>query len=274
MKLIVGLVAMAQIVRYVQYAGLVLEHSTERYLLDDSREVRVMTALMQGSEATGFDRVYSQRERGFYLPSQAARIARVPRRLLRAWHRGGLVQPILYVVDEEGVSHTGYDFDSLLYLRLLRSLREHGITLERAARALKHLVDRFGPPSSRWADARIFADGRDVYVQDADEWGTTVASIGGQRIAEELFGEDFARMRERLDAVLVPSEFLSSVTIDPAIRSGQPVVRGTTLPTSVLYNLHKRGLSPSQILGYYPSLTEDQIQRAVAYEAELDAEAA
>ena len=212
--------------------------------------------------------------RGFYTPAQAARIARIPRRRLAAWRRAGIIMPTVHVTDLDGREEDGYDFDALVYLRLLRMLREQRVPLERAVRAVRHLRDRFGPPGPDWASARIFIQGDDVFVEAPDAWEVTEATRGGQRVADVLFGPEFARLRERADALLVPDEYAVTVAIDPDVRSGLPVVRGTTLETAVIYRLHQRGLTPPQIRDYYPHLTPSQINGAIAYERFLDAEVA
>ena len=207
---------------------------------------------------------------GFYTASEAARIARVPRARLRAWRREGVIHPSLCTADEEGNTQIGYTFEDLAYLRLLRLLRDRGISLERAVRALQHLRERFGPPGAGWATARIWVQGRDVFVEGADTWEITTATRGGQQAAQSLLGEDFAAMRERADALLVPREYHASVEIDPGVRSGQPVVRHTSIPTAVIHRLHQRGLDTRRIREAYPHLSPAQIKGALAFEHFLD----
>ena len=212
--------------------------------------------------------------RGFYTPTEAARIARVPRLRLAAWRRQGIVIPTVHVTDLEGKDEDGYDFDALVYLRLLRMLRDRGISLEKSVKAVQHLRYRFGPPGPAWGSARIFVGGGEVSADAEDSWEVTQATGGGQRVADSLFGEEFARLCERADALLVPDQFQAMVMIDPDVRSGLPVLRGTTLETAVIYRLSQRGLTPRQIREYYPHLTPAQIKGALAFERFLDAEAA
>lgn len=211
---------------------------------------------------------------GFYTPAEAARLARVPGHRLAAWRREGIVFPTIHTIDIDGRESVGYSFESLVYLRLLRMLRGESVPLFKAVQTVKHLRDRLGPPSAQWDQARIFAQGGDVFVEFKDDWDVTSATRGGQRAAEMLFGEEFARFRDRADALLVPWRFQPTVEIDPEIRSGHPVVRGTTLRTSVLYALRQRRQSPRNIQTAYPHLTLSQIRGALAFEGFLDAEAA
>jgi uncharacterized protein (DUF433 family) len=207
---------------------------------------------------------------GFYSAHQAARIARVPLQRLHAWRREGIIVPDIEVTTEGGTREVGYSFEALVYLRLLRMLREHDVPLVKAVTALKHLQERFGSDVSRWGQARIFMHGTEIIVHRQDEWQDTAASRRGQKVAAELFGEEFARLRERADALLIPRRFLNVVEIDPEARSGQPIVRDTTLPTALLHRLHQQGFKLNQIREAYPHLTASQIRGALAYERFLD----
>src|SRR4051812_28039111 len=107
---------------------------------------------------------------GFYLPAEAARIARVPRSRLAAWQHEGIIAPRLKIQVADEPAEWGYTFSEVIYLRLLRMLRDHSIPLESAVKAVQHLEARYGPPSPDWSDVRIFTQGRDVYVYGKDEW--------------------------------------------------------------------------------------------------------
>ena len=61
---------------------------------------------------------------GFYTPAEAARLARVPLHRLTAWKRESILFPTLHVEDADGMHADGYTFDAVVYLRLLRVLRE------------------------------------------------------------------------------------------------------------------------------------------------------
>ncbi len=212
---------------------------------------------------------------GFYTSSEAARIARVPRHRLYAWHHLGIVAPNLQIIDFAGKETTGYTFEGMVYLRIVRMLRDR-VSLEQAVKAAQHLRERFGAPGPAWADARIYLALGEVFVLSRhDDWATTVGTRFGQKVSEEiLFGEDFEHLRDRADALLVPQRFQPFVEIDPQTRSGHPVVRKTTIPTALLHKLRLRGYSYARLHEEYPGLALDQIKGAVAYERFLDAEAA
>lgn len=64
-------------------------------------------------------------------------------------------------------------------------------------------------------------------------------------------------------------ELLKRVTVDPAVCTGKPCIRGTRIYIAVILDALAEGLTPEQIIDHYPSLTPDDIKAAVAYAAEL-----
>jgi len=214
-----------------------------------------------------------QRDGAFYTPSQAARLARVPRQRVDAWRREGIIPKTVLAVELDGIEEEGYSFESVVFLRVLRMLRDY-VPLEKAVLAIQRLVDRFGPPGPAWADARIFRGGRDVFVISSDEWGVTEATRGQKAAHELLFAEDFEQLRERADALLVPKKFQQHIEIDPQVKSGEPTVGGTTIRSIVLYRLRQKGYKPRQIQREYPALTLRQVKAAIDFERFLEYEAA
>jgi uncharacterized protein (DUF433 family) len=72
------------------------------------------------------------------------------------------------------------------------------------------------------------------------------------------------------DALLVLREFRPYVQVDPALRSGHPVVLGTTFPTAVLHAMWQRGESLRAIRPAYPHRLLAQIKGALSFERFLD----
>ena len=160
---------------------------------------------------------------------------------------------------------------------MIRALREQRTDFKSASVALHHLYDRLGPPSSGWADARVYFHGNRIYAEQQDEWDVTAATQGGQKVETQVFGNLFEELRlrdlEEGASVIVPPEFRKYVEIDPDVMSGEPVVRGTRIPTAVLAALKRTGKSVAQLAKMYGSVSTRTIQRALAYEQYLDASA-
>jgi uncharacterized protein (DUF433 family) len=216
---------------------------------------------------------------GFYSPQSAARLARIPRQRLDAWHREGIVYPKVIVQDQDK-EEAGYSFETLIYLRLLRILRDDKISLVKAVQTVKSIRDRFGEPGPNWAEVRIFRQAGHVMLYRKDKWEVTIGSSAGppvgrgQRVFPELLiGDEFARMKDRMDALLVPNRYLRHIEVDPSARNGMPIIRGTTITTGLVHALRKQGWQQDAIRDSYPFLSPTQIRAAINYETFLDTEA-
>lgn len=59
------------------------------------------------------------------------------------------------------------------------------------------------------------------------------------------------------------------VTVDPAVCHGQACIKGTRIMVSIVLDNLAAGLTSDEILRSYPSLSQEAIQAAIAYAAEL-----
>ena len=62
---------------------------------------------------------------------------------------------------------------------------------------------------------------------------------------------------------------LALISADPAVCHGQPCIRGTRIPVSVVLDSLADGMSEAEILEGYPTLTVAGIRAAAAYGAML-----
>jgi len=59
------------------------------------------------------------------------------------------------------------------------------------------------------------------------------------------------------------------ITVDPAVCHGQACIKGTRVMVAVVLDNLAAGVPTEEILRSYPSLTEQDVQAAVAYAADL-----
>jgi uncharacterized protein (DUF433 family)/DNA-binding transcriptional MerR regulator len=208
---------------------------------------------------------------GFYTPYEASRIAQVPQWTVNFWRRSGIVIPSVKWVDEKNNEHAGHTFETVIFLRLIRLLREKGIPLGESVKSVKRLRDRFGTPSKKWAEAKIFVAAEDVVAYyGKDGWDSTDVTKGHQKVAEVILGDEFKRLKERADALLIPEEFLPYVEIDPNIQNGLPIILDTSMQTSLIHRLRQLGHSNVDIRDMYPFIPNNKIIGAERYETFLD----
>jgi uncharacterized protein (DUF433 family) len=62
------------------------------------------------------------------------------------------------------------------------------------------------------------------------------------------------------------------VVVDPKVLHGQAHIRGTRIPISLVLGCLAEGMTESEILNEYPTLTVDGIRAAAAYGAALATE--
>ncbi len=62
-------------------------------------------------------------------------------------------------------------------------------------------------------------------------------------------------------------ELLDRITIDPEVRSGKPIIRGTRITVSDILEYLAGGMSPGEILADFPDLSAEDIRAALAFAA-------
>ena len=88
-----------------------------------------------------------------------------------------------------------------------------------------------------------------------------------------MFGDYFDELREihTGESIVVPPEFRKYVHIDPNVMGGEPVVRGTRVPTGLLVALSRAGRSIAELARDYRIKSREFVERAIDYEKRLDA---
>jgi len=214
---------------------------------------------------------------GFYSTAQVSRLTRIPGSTLYEWKRRGIIAPDVEILNERGqvVDH-GYSYADLTIIKIMRAVGEDRLDLKSVHGTLRHLFQRLGPPAGGWANAHVYIVGNKVYAEQPDEWDVTAATQSGQRAERRLFGDMFEELRdlEEPGAVLIPPDFRPFVEINPAVMGGDPVVKDTRVPTSILAALRRKGKSPAELAKLYRPITERFIEKAIEYEEYLDSEIA
>ena len=59
------------------------------------------------------------------------------------------------------------------------------------------------------------------------------------------------------------------IVIDPDLHHGDPCIKGTRIPVSMILGSLADGLSPAEIQAAYPQLSLEDIQATLAYAAHL-----
>jgi uncharacterized protein (DUF433 family) len=57
------------------------------------------------------------------------------------------------------------------------------------------------------------------------------------------------------------------ITVDPEIHHGEPYIKGTRIPVSVIARSIADGMTHDEIIEAYPQLTQESIHAAMSYES-------
>ena len=66
------------------------------------------------------------------------------------------------------------------------------------------------------------------------------------------------------------ADILERITINPGVRSGKPVVRGTRITVTDVLEYLAGGMTPEEILVDFPDLSAEDIQAVLAYAAQRE----
>jgi uncharacterized protein (DUF433 family) len=58
------------------------------------------------------------------------------------------------------------------------------------------------------------------------------------------------------------------ISVDPEIHHGEPCIKGTRIPVSVIVRSVTDGMTHDEIIDAYPQLTQESIQAAMSYESD------
>ena len=135
----------------------------------------------------------------------------------------------------------------LLYLALRKDLAE--MLSQSAKRELyQQLVE--SPFAGRVQEKRWVTRDSDCIIRLADGVITIDAKATCRRLAKRW---------------IALSDANDMVISNPAIRGGEPVIRGTRIPVYLIADLLEQGADAKEILEDYPSLTASKLRAAIAY---------
>lgn len=106
-------------------------------------------------------------DRGF-TAEQASRLSNCTHHQLRYWDRVGLVNPSIQGTGGRPGVRRLYSFRDLVALRVVRSLLDNGMSLQRVRRAWDYLR-REGDMEDHLSDVKLVTDGQTIFHVGSDE---------------------------------------------------------------------------------------------------------
>lgn len=199
---------------------------------------------------------------GIYSFSEAAlilahRAPAVRPSTLRRWVSDGLAAPSFDHTEGRG---SLLSFHELVSVEVVRRLRAEAVSLQRLhglERALRELHPGVGRP---FAYDLFFTDGADIWVETRTDGDPVMVEVVGRRPGRRVWSpaiETFAReLRFGAEGGAVSWELSDRVEIDPRVQFGQPVIKGTRLPVSVVVR-ELEMYTPEQVADWHAVDVED-----------------
>lgn len=103
-----------------------------------------------------------------FTAEQACRLANCTHHQLRYWDRVGLVEPSVQGSGGRPGVRRLYSFRDLVALRVVRSLLDNGMSLQRVRRAWDYLR-REGEMEHHLSDVKLVTDGQSIFTVSSDE---------------------------------------------------------------------------------------------------------
>jgi uncharacterized protein (DUF433 family) len=161
-----------------------------------------------------------------------------------------------------------YSFRDLVGLSAIGLLRrQHKIPLQELRRVGAYL---HGHSDTPWASITLYVSGREIIFRDPntdmpDEF--TGASTPGQRVLP-INMEVIARAtQEKTEQLMARGQTqVGRVAKNRFVVHNMPVLAGTRIPTSAIWNLHAAGYSTRSIIAEFPRLFPRDVQVAIQYE--------
>jgi uncharacterized protein (DUF433 family) len=204
-----------------------------------------------------------------FTVEHAARVTKVSERRIRYWDKTGVLSPSLARDTKRRLPYSRiYSFRDLVGLRTLGELRDqHHFSLQELRSVGEWLNDHYEQP---WSTLRFYVLGHQIIFRDPDSEQFVASDPRGQAAIpfylERIAVQTEAEARKLLDR---GPEQIGEVVRNRYVLSNTPVLAGTRIPTSAVWDFYQAGYEPEAIIREYPRLTPLDIDRAIAFEQEL-----
>jgi uncharacterized protein (DUF433 family) len=197
---------------------------------------------------------------------RASRLSGLSVSRLRRWDQIGLYSPEFADEDRSRSYSRIYSFRDIVGLRTLAQLRAR-VPLGELRKLGEWLQRHYDAP---WSSLRFYLMGRKVLVADPDSGLKITIRPPGQQPLPAFEMEEIARDTRRAIEQLQERqpENIGRITRHRHVLSNVPVIAGTRIPTSAIWDYHEAGYDISAILREYPQLTSDDVEAAIAEESQ------
>ncbi len=197
-----------------------------------------------------------------FTVDQATRLTGVTRRQLSSWHKEGFFSPSVSS-DERGPYTHLYSFHDLLSLKVLNQIRNETKVSMDHLREVKKDLSHLG--EDLWVKSTLYLLGKNVVIERDDE--TRHEAGTGQEVFQIPLKVIVGGMRERIREMNKRGDDeVGHIETTRGIAGNRPVIAGTRIPVSTIREFSDAGYSIEQIMKEYPTLEQEDIKAAIAFE--------
>jgi len=204
----------------------------------------------------------------FAIP-QVERLAKLSRRTIMRWQIQGVFFPEHPdVMPTPGPYRRIYSFADVVGLRTLSTLRrQFDIAIEELRSVGAYLKKHRRSP---WSDLRFWVVNGHVVFRDPQSQLLISGKDLSQVAIETIVLGEIAQSVEADTEILKQRDpgNRGRISQNRNIMSNRPVIAGTRITTSNIWQFHVEGYSVDQIIEEYPDLLAEDVEAAIAYEAD------
>jgi uncharacterized protein (DUF433 family) len=219
-----------------------------------------------------------------YTPAEAAHYLRMPQETLRSWIHGrsyvaeGRSKRSLALIQLDDPSRKYFSFINLVEAHVLAAMRRrHGVKLPKVRSALDYIRKQF-KIERPLIDQAFQTDGLDLFVE---HYGDLVnVSREGQKAMKDLIAAYLQRIdRDRVgmpiqlypftrdsESASTPKDDPRVIVMNPSVSFGRPVIIGTGIPVSAIYERYRAGDSVADLAKDF-RLNISAVEEAIRCEA-------
>lgn len=205
-----------------------------------------------------------------FSEDQTERLTGVTKGQLRYWDRTDFYQPSFGEENRRLAYSRVYSFKDIVALRILGALKNQcNVSLQHLRKVSERLA-MFGPDTKKWTAVELYVlDRKVVWHEPGTELPQQILSqqyvlptISLKKVVEDTH-QAYNAMRGKRDA-----DKVGQIEKNRFVSHNRPVLAGTRIPVSAIRNFADAGYDEAQILQEYPDLTAQDVQAALAYEAD------
>jgi uncharacterized protein (DUF433 family) len=203
-----------------------------------------------------------------FTADHVCQLTGLTKRQLSYWDRTGFFAPRYADENRRRPFSRIYDFRDVVGLRTIALLiNKYNIPTRRLRQVGEWLTEHHETP---WASLKFYVGGGKVFFDDPGTGERMAIQQHGQQVFPFEMIEVIREMEKAADHLRqrAPDQ-IGRIVRDRQILHNAPVLAGTRVPTSAVWNFHEDGYDTDAIIHAYPRLTPDDIQAAVTYEASL-----